>query len=129
GEVKKFAERMVTDHEKAYEEVKKLAAGKGVILPTNVGAKTKEYDRIAKLSGAEFDREYMKLMVKDHNKDVKAFQHEAKSAKDADVKGWAAQTLPTLQDQQKMAKDVAAQVQASKSGSRDGSASADMKKL
>jgi len=49
-------------------------------------------------------------MVKDHDADVAAFQREAKSGKDADVKAWAAKTLPTLQEHQKQAKDIKAKL-------------------
>jgi putative membrane protein len=49
-------------------------------------------------------------MVADHNKDVAAFQHAAKTAKDADLKAWAGKTLPTLEEHQKMAKEISAKV-------------------
>jgi putative membrane protein len=53
----------------------------------------------------------MASMVADHNKDVADFQRESKSAKDPDLKAWAAKTLPTLQDHQKSAKEINAKVQ------------------
>jgi putative membrane protein len=52
---------------------------------------------LGKQSGTEFDRAYMKHMLDDHQKDVSDFEKAAKSAKDADVKTFAARTLPTLQ--------------------------------
>src|SRR6185503_13939707 len=55
-------------------------------------------DKLAKLSGADFDREYMDMMVKDHVKDVKEFEEASAKAKDADLKAWAAKTLPTLRE-------------------------------
>ncbi len=45
-------------------------------------------------------------MVEDHDKDLKAFQDEANGAADPDIKSFAAKTLPTLQEHQKMAKDI-----------------------
>src|SRR5881409_2554006 len=69
------------------------------------------YDRQAKLSGADFDRAYMKDMVKEHDRDVKAFRKEADAGKDPDVRSWAAKTLPTLQEHQQQAKQVLASVQ------------------
>jgi putative membrane protein len=56
----------------------------------------------------------MKDMVKDHKKDVSAFRKEAKGAKDADVKSFAAQTLPTLEDHLAMAQKTSDVVQGSK---------------
>src|SRR5205085_2385123 len=63
-------------------------------------------DKLSKLSGAEFDRAYMSMMVKDHKKDVKEFQDEANKGQDTDVKGFASTTLPTLQEHLRMAEDV-----------------------
>src|SRR3954464_4296661 len=106
-DVKQFGQRMVDDHGKANDELKSWASQKNVTLPADVDAKHKsEHARLEKLSGDAFDRAYMAAMVADHNKDVAAFQRESKAAKDPDLKAWAAKTLPTLQDHQKMAKDV-----------------------
>jgi putative membrane protein len=96
-EVKKFAERMVADHTKADEELKQVASNKGVKLPQALNKKeeaTKE--KLASLSGAQFDRAYMKNMVKDHADDVDEFQRESQNGQDPAVKNFAAQTLPTV---------------------------------
>ena len=71
-------------------------------------------DKLAKLSGADFDREYMDMMVKDHVKDVKEFEEASAKAKDADLKAWAAKTLPTLREHLQMARDVNGKVSGSK---------------
>jgi putative membrane protein len=96
--VKQFGQRMVDDHTKANTELKQLASNKGVNLPTDLTSSDKrEYDKLSKMNGDAFDREYMKDMVSDHKKDVKDFEKQAKSARDADVKSFASNTLPTLQ--------------------------------
>ncbi len=106
-EVKKFGQRMVTDHSKAGDELKALAQSKSITLPTTLDAKDKAvHDRLAKLSGAAFDRAYMQHMLTDHRKDVSEFKKESSSGKDSDVKAWAAKTLPTLEDHLKMAQDT-----------------------
>ena len=105
--VKEFAEKMVKEHTDADQQLSQLASQKGATLPTDIGASEKrETDRLLKLSGADFDRAYMKRMVRDHEKDVKEFQREAKNASDADVQSFANKTLPTLQEHLKMAQDV-----------------------
>ena len=48
----------------------------------------------------------MAAMVADHDKDVAAFERAARMVKDADLKAWAAKTVPTLKEHQKMAHDV-----------------------
>jgi putative membrane protein len=111
ADVKQFGQRMVADHSKASDELKGLASQKNVTLPTEPDAKQKALQaRLSKLSGDEFDKAYIQAMVADHNKDVAAFTRASKSAKDADLKAWAGKTLPTLQDHQKMAKDLSAKV-------------------
>jgi putative membrane protein len=96
--VKKFGQRMVSDHSKANAELKKLATSKGITLPTEMNAEQMaEHNKLAKLSGTEFDREYMALMVEDHDKDIAAFEEEAKDGSDPDIKSFAQKTLPTLQ--------------------------------
>jgi putative membrane protein len=97
-DVKKFAQKMVDDHSKANEQLKQIAASKGVNLPTELDrSHQREMERLSKLSGPDFDREYMKHMVSDHKKDVSEFKSEASKAKDPDVKQFAASTLPTLE--------------------------------
>ena len=99
AEVKKFATRMVTDHSKANTELKALAKKKGVTLDS---ASPTEH----KMDDATFDKDYMDQMVKDHEKDVKEFEEEAKDGSDADVKAWANKTLPTLKKHLELAKEI-----------------------
>ena len=107
-EVKQFGQRMVHDHTKANEQLKQVASQKGVDVPEKLNAKdaaTKA--RLEKLSGKAFDRAYMRDMLMDHTKDVSEFRMESKNAKDPDVKNFASQTLPTLEDHLKEAKKIA----------------------
>jgi putative membrane protein len=106
-EVKKFGQRMVTDHSKANDELKTLAQSKHITLPSEIDPKDKAlHDRLANLSGAAFDRAYMRNMVADHKTDIAEFRMESKGGKDPDVKAWAEKTLPTLEDHLKQAQDA-----------------------
>ncbi|HSV18730.1 MAG TPA: DUF4142 domain-containing protein [Casimicrobiaceae bacterium] len=117
-EVKQFGQKMVDDHGKANDQLKSIASSKGVDLPNDLkSADKREHDRLSKLNGADFDREYMKHMVSDHKKDVKDFEKEAKSAKDADIKNFASTTLPTLQQHLQMAQQADAAVRSASRGS------------
>ena len=105
--VKQFGQRMATDHSKANEELKALAANKKVTLPAEIAPEDKALrDRLTRLSGPAFDQAYMRAMVSDHVKDVNAFKMEANSGTDPDVKAWAAKTLPTLEQHLKMAREA-----------------------
>ncbi len=106
-EVKRFAQQMIADHTRANNELKTLAGKKSVTLPTDVGAEHKAtMDKLSKLSGAEFDKEYVRAMVEDHEKDVKEFQTQSATSTDTDVKAFAAKTLPTLQSHLTMIKGI-----------------------
>src|SRR5215475_6965870 len=81
--VKAFGRQMQEDHGKANDELKTVAANKGVQLPAALEGKHKRtVDRLSKLSGPEFDRQYMRTMIEDHKEDLKAFQREADKGKD-----------------------------------------------
>ncbi|HTG33162.1 MAG TPA: DUF4142 domain-containing protein [Thermoanaerobaculia bacterium] len=120
-EVKNFGQHMVDDHSKANDQLKQLAAQKGVTLPTSMSASQKqEMNRLSKLSGAAFDSAYVSMMVKDHKKDVAEFQKESKNGKDSDVKSWASTTLPTLEDHLKMVQDIHSTMMKTSSMSHSG---------
>ena len=106
-DVKKFGQRMVDDHGKANDQLKRIATSKGVNLPTELdGSTRREMDKLSKLQGAAFDREYMNHMVSDHKKDISEFKSESRKAKDADVKQFATATLPTLEEHLQLAQSA-----------------------
>ena len=111
ADVKGFAQHMIDDHSKAAGELKQLAQGKNVMLPPEVSPSHKQtMEKLMKLKGAEFDREYVKAMVEDHIKDVTAFGAVSQNATDADVKAFAVKTLPTLQQHLQMIRGIAAKM-------------------
>ncbi|HEY6328500.1 MAG TPA: DUF4142 domain-containing protein [Blastocatellia bacterium] len=66
-------------------------------VPTDLQPADKaSLDRLGRLSGPAFDRQYMQLMVSDHRKDVAEFEREAARARDPQLKDWVVKTLPTL---------------------------------
>ena len=115
SDVKEFGQRMVTDHTKANDEPKDLASRKNVTLHERLDAKQQaEVNRLSKLSVHEFDQSYMKTMTTDHEHDVAAFKKAASSSPDADVKSFASETLPTLEDHLSNARRVEAEVNRTK---------------
>lgn len=125
-QVKQFGQKMIDDHTKANDELKSLAERKGITLPTDMDSKDQSrYDRLNKLSGAEFDRAYMREMERDHGKDVAEFKRESQRGSDPELKDWASKTLSTLQEHDRMAHDTMAAVSGSGSGSRQGNTSTD----
>ena len=111
-EVRQFADRMVTDHTKANEDATAVAMSNGVKLPAGPDEKhVKEMRKLEKLSGGDFDRAYMKRMVKEHHDDVGEFQRKAKARNPNDVTEFASRNVPTLIEHLRMAEatyDIAA---------------------
>src|SRR4030095_3984791 len=111
--VKQFGRRMVDDHSKANTELMSLASSKGITLPTALDEKHQaNVTKLLRLSGADFDREYAKMMANDHKKDVAAFEKQSTKGADPDIKAFASKSLPTLQEHLQMAKGL--------SGDQDG---------
>ena len=111
ADVKAFGQKMVEDHSKVIEDVKALMIQKKVLLPSSVMPTHIEVmDKLSKLSGADFDQEYVKAMVAAHEKDVAAFENVSKTAADADVKAFATKTLPTLRMHLEMIKGIQAKM-------------------
>ncbi len=105
--IKDFGKRMVTDHSSAEDNLKTAAASSKIKLPTTLDAKDQAvYDRLAKLSGEAFDRAYALDMVRDHRGDVVEFRHEANDGKDAAIKTFASEALPTLETHLKLAHEM-----------------------
>jgi len=118
ADVKAFGQKMVDDHSKANDQLKQLAQTKGVTLPADMTkSQHAEMAKLGKMTGATFDHAYVKMMVKDHKKDVAEFAKESKSAKDSDLKSWAGTTLPTLEEHLKMIQDISGKMGGSKSAS------------
>lgn len=118
--VKNFGKRMVDDHSMAGDKLKAVASQENITLPTDISAKDQAiYNRLSKLNGAAFDRAYAKDMVKDHEADVAAFQKEANGGKVDSLKGFASDTLPTLQDHLKEAKEMMKSVAGSSAASKN----------
>jgi len=109
-EVQRFGQRMVTDHTKANQELMALAQSKNISIAKKTDKQhQKTAEALAKKQGANFDREYMRDMVKDHEKAVQLFSTAAKEGRDADIRAFASQTLPTLQEHLQMARQLTQQ--------------------
>jgi putative membrane protein len=99
ADVKKFGNRMVTDHSKANSELMALAKEEGVSLPA------------AKAPGKwKSDKDYMEAMVKDHQEDLAEFQKQAQNGTDPDVKAFAAKGAKMVSAHLKLAQETLAKL-------------------
>jgi putative membrane protein len=95
--VKAFGAMMVTDHTKANEELMAIAKTKNITLPNEPDADHQKMKAdLAAKSGADFDKAYVDAMVSGHKKVASMFEDASKNCKDADLKAFAAKTLPTI---------------------------------
>jgi putative membrane protein len=103
ADVKKIGGTMVADHTKANNELMAIAKKKGVDL-------SKEKPASHSMGDANFDKDYINMMVSDHEKDLSAFQAEAKNGSDADVKAFASKTSAVIKKHLDMVKAAQAKL-------------------
>jgi putative membrane protein len=97
-EVQQFGQRMVQDHGQANEQLMQIAESKGIELPKEMPQEAQQLrDELQQKSGQEFDQAYMDEMVSNHQEDVEAFQQYVEAGQDPDLKSFAEQTLPLLE--------------------------------
>jgi len=94
---KEVAARMIADHSKTNKEMVDLGQKKGLGISTE-GVKAQQ------ITGSDFDKRYLNLVVQDHQEEINVFEKEAKSGDDADIRSWAAKTLPTIKQHLALAK-------------------------
>lgn len=105
--VKAFAKMMVEDHSKANNALTALAAQERVALPkADANHSIEPENKLSKLKGAEFDKEFMDIMVADHKKAVSLFESESKKGENKALRGFAGKTLPTLKHHLQMAEKL-----------------------
>lgn len=98
ADVKAMGQMLVTDHTKGNDQLKAIAAKKGVTLPDSMDDKHKDkYEDAAKLKGKDFDKKFASMSVDDHKEDIDKFTSESKTITDPELLNWIKTTLPVLQ--------------------------------
>jgi putative membrane protein len=106
ADTKPFAERMIRDHTQTSTELKQLVQSGKVRaeIPAALDVEhQKKLDDLKKLSGRELDRQYDRMQLQAHQEAVELFSRYAQGGDNNDLKAWAAQTLPHLQEHLTMA--------------------------
>ena len=105
--VKDFAQKMVDDHQKANNELMGIATRHNITLPPVASKEQADKQRkLREKSGSEFDKEYIDMMVKDHDKVVSLFEKGSSDAQNLDLKAFASKTLPILKKHHEEAKAI-----------------------
>jgi putative membrane protein len=106
---KQFAQQMIKDHTETSNGLKALVTGgkTNVTLPAAMDRTHQDkLDRLSKLNGREFTKEYDDMQVAAHKDAVSLFERYGKGGDNADLKAFASKTLPNLQHHLMMAQDL-----------------------
>ena len=107
-DVKQFGQKMVDDHTKLGDQMKQIAQQQEISVPEGIPAKDKELEaKLNSLSGDDFDKAYIKAMVKDHQRDLAEFKKEANSGNDTSIKDAATQGSQVISEHLQMAEQLA----------------------
>ena len=105
--VRSFGDMLEKDHSAANQKATAAATSLGMTPPTSPNKKQKaDYEKMSKLSGAQFDKMFATHMIADHKKDIKDYE---KAGKKKDAAGsYATETLPTLRKHLETAQSLSA---------------------
>jgi len=96
-QVKDFADMMIRDHSAANEKLNAITMAKNITVPTSLSSENQDHKNdLAQRSGSDFDKAYMDLMEKDHEKTISMFEDAVNNVKDPELNNFAKETLPTL---------------------------------
>ena len=110
-DTRQFGQRMVNDHSKANEQLKELAAAASIPLPNAPGPEDEAIrERLDKMQGDAFDRNYIRSQVTAHQETVQLFEYEIGTGQDSQLKTFASQTLPVLMEHLEMAQTINARL-------------------
>jgi putative membrane protein len=105
--VKDYGRRLVEEHTAMNNDLKQAAPAEINNMPTDLPAEKKStIDRLAKLSGAEFDREFLNEAINAHRQAIELFQKQANSGENQKLRDWASSKIPLLQDHLKAAQGL-----------------------
>jgi putative membrane protein len=111
ADVKQFGQQLVDDHSKAFIDLLSIAEKKKWEVPLKMLPVHKAtFDHISKLTGKDFDKEFVAEMLKDHEMDIAEFEEATKKAADTDLKAFASKTLPTLRTHLDKAREIDAKM-------------------
>jgi putative membrane protein len=106
--IREFGRWMATDHSLANNWLTSVLQEQHEnIQPTLTAEQRQEKQKLEGLSGAQFDRQYIDLMVQDHEKTVPLFEKEGREGHNLALKTFAESLTPVLQQHLAEAKELA----------------------
>ena len=114
-QVRQYAQMIQRDHQKALQQLRPIAQAHGVSLAAEGNVNQEQMDKLQQAGGANFDKQYIEGMLRDHQKDIAKFQSAAQHLQASDVKQYAENCVPVLQKHLEHAKQAAQQIGISQS--------------
>lgn len=107
-DVKSFAQSMIDDHTAANEKLASIAKQKELEVSDNATLMDMAKKMILQVrDGESFDKAYANNQVVAHEQTIELFREYADKGDDAELKAFAKETLPKLEDHLKHAKELA----------------------
>ncbi len=95
--VKDIGSKMVRDHGQHADRIKALATAKNIAIPATLSDdQQKIKEGLQKKTGAEFDKEYIDLLIDDHKRSIREFEKEATGGSDKEIKAFADSSLQMM---------------------------------
>jgi predicted outer membrane protein len=97
AQVRAFAATLINDHASTSITLQHMLHGRGMAPPMLANDQRKTLNRLTKLGGARFDREYMdEVGLRYQQEDLQVWEKAGLAIRDPALRAWIARTLPTL---------------------------------
>jgi putative membrane protein len=105
--VKEFAAQLVQDHQKGQEKAAKLLKERNLTVESGATREDRaEIERLSKLQGAQFDREFLTWVIDSHKKAIGMCENQAKNGKNAEARSFADEGVTGMREHQKRAEEL-----------------------
>lgn len=100
--VRSLAERMITDHTAASDDLKSTVQSEGKVKfpedPRLTALMQRKINQLNKASGSDFDKKFINFMADDHKEDLALFRSYERSGQDPAIRDFVRRTLPTIEN-------------------------------
>jgi putative membrane protein len=98
SDVKRIAQKLVTEHQKNIKELGKLATQKAISVPSQ--AEDKDLKTVTDLrdekDAKDFNNQWCKELIDKHESAIKDYENQLENTEDPELKTWISNTLPGL---------------------------------
>src|SRR5262249_38025833 len=95
--IRKYAQMIIDDREKAAKELKEISSGNSAATPQTLDLmQTRQYDWLSAMSGWEFDRDFKRIMTNNQDRTIEVFKKAKLELSDPQLKAYVEKNLPTM---------------------------------